>query len=360
VSGLENEGKITPASVALLIQAIFWVGIALCIQIALGIPIVTLSMVFIGISELVFRYLCLRLATSQGGAIDGVQQIFSDEYLRHVEPYSRVLLYVAVQALIFLAGIAATLLSTFSNNDSLVLFGALLCITSFLKLVPVYPLEGGILFLKSFARVSPATRIMFESLGYLIMGIVVGYLVSMSIAAFFLVPALILPLRVQSLLTRYSLILRCEDYVREQRDEPPSDQDLLMQVRSSPELRGMEEVYNEEEREFFIESIVRDVCLRPFHEYQQDIIRRIYTALLLLQVVVLFSFLGYYFGVGKEAVQRPLAVSDCKIAGQRLNSYRNLLEITGDFKVLRDAVVTCRLNHGDFRGGDRVSSPANL
>jgi len=365
VSESENEGKVTPGSVALLIQAIFWVGIALCVQIAFSIPIVTLSMVFIGVSEVVFRYLCIRLAISQGVSIHGIHQILSDEYLRYVETYKRLLLYVAVQALVFLAGIGATLLSTFSNNDSLVLVGALLCITSFLKLVPLYPLEGGILFLQSFTRLSPGTRIMFESLGFLVIGIIIAYLVSMSVAAFFLVPALILPLRVQSLATRYSLILRCEDYIREQGEEHPSDQDLLLQVRRSPELRGMEEVYNEEEREFFIESVVRDVCLRPFHDYQRDIIRRIYSALLLLQVVVLMSFLGYYFGVGREAVQRPLAVSDCTRAGQRLNSYRNLLEITGDFETLRDAVVTCRLNsrsseEGEVGSEGRVSVAADL
>ena len=83
---------------------------------------------------------------------------------------------------------------------------------------------------------------MFESVGFLIMGIVVAYLVSMSLAAFFLVPALILPLRVQSLLTRYSLIWRCEEYVRARGEEYTSDQDLLMQVRCSPEFRGMQEV----------------------------------------------------------------------------------------------------------------------
>jgi len=312
-------------------------------------------MLFIGVTELVFRYLCIRLAIGQGVSIDGLQQILSDDYLRYVETYKRLLLYVAVQAVVFLTGIGATLLSTFSNGDSLVLVGALLCITSFLKLVPLYPLEGGILFLQSFTRLSPVTRIMFESLGFLVIGIIIAYLVSMSVAAFFLVPALILPLRVQSLLMRYSLILRCEDYVRERGDEHLSDQDLLIQVRRSPELRGMEEVYNEEEREFFIESIVRDVCLRPFHDYQREIIRRIYSALLLLQVVVLMSFLGYYFGVGKEAVQRPLAVSDCNVAGQRLNSYRNLLEITGDFESLRDAVVTCRVNNRNSQDGGVVS-----
>jgi hypothetical protein len=123
----------------------------------------------------------------------------------------------------------------------------------------------------------------------------------------------------------------------------------------------MEDVYNEEEREFFMESIVRDVCLRPFHEYQRDIIRRIYAALLLLQVVVLMSFVGYYFGVGKEAVQRPLAVADCNIASQRLNSYRNLLEITGDFEALRDAVVTCRLNRRNSQdSGDSSKVPAGV
>jgi hypothetical protein len=302
-------------------------------------------MVFIGISEIVFRYLCIRLAIKQGVFILELQQIFSDEYLRQVETYKRLLLYLAVQAILFLVGIAATLLSTFSNSDSLVLVGALLCITSFLKLAPLYPLEGGILFLQSFTRLSPHRRIMFESLGFLVMGIAVACLVSISLGVFFLVPALILPLRVQSLLTRYSLILKCEDYVAERGEEHPSDQELSMQVRSYPELSGMDKIYNEEEREFFIESIVRDVCLRPFHNYQRDIIRRIYSALLLLEVVVLMSFLGYYLGVGKEAVQRPLAVSDCRIAGQRLNSYRDLLEITGEFEVLRDAVVTCRLNH---------------
>ena len=119
-----NRGDSSPIGFALLIQAIFWVGIALAVQSALSISYVTLSMVFIGFSELGFKYLCIRLAINQGVSICRVHQVFTDEYLRHVDSYTRLLLYVAVQAIVFLVGIGATLLSTFPNGDALVLIGA--------------------------------------------------------------------------------------------------------------------------------------------------------------------------------------------------------------------------------------------
>jgi apolipoprotein N-acyltransferase len=64
VSDFGNRENSSPIGVAFLIQAIFWVGIALAVQSALSIPYVTLSMVFIGLSELFFKYLCIRLAGS--------------------------------------------------------------------------------------------------------------------------------------------------------------------------------------------------------------------------------------------------------------------------------------------------------
>ena len=339
---VKKENQVTPVSLALLIQAIFWLGLALSAQIVLGLPFVTLSMLLIGIFEVLFRYSCIRLAIRQGVKFYKVYQIFSDEYLRNVETYKKLLLYLATQGLVFFFGVSITIISAFISGDSLVLIGALLCIMSFLKMIPVYPLEGGILFLQSSNQLSPGTRVMFESLGFLIMGVSVAYLGSMSVAAFFLIPALMLPLRVQSLLTRYALILRCEDYVREHGEEVElTDQELVLQVRRSPEIRGLERVYNDEERESFIKAVVREVCLRPFYDHQRALVRRVYFALLLLQVVVLISSSGYYFGVGREAVERPLMISDCFVAKQRLKSYRILLEITGDFDMLRDAVITC-------------------
>ncbi len=64
MSDFGNRENSSPIGVAFLIQAIFWVGIALAVQSALSIPYVTLSMVFIGLSELFFKYLCIRLAGS--------------------------------------------------------------------------------------------------------------------------------------------------------------------------------------------------------------------------------------------------------------------------------------------------------
>jgi hypothetical protein len=337
---LKLEGP-SPQSIALLIQAVIWTALSLATQVSWDSVLLSCTVFLFGLIDCLYRIVCIRLAHNAGIEIKGVSDVLSDGYLRHLQVFLRVKAYIFFQAFIFLVGVGFCFLCVIVQEERLVLCGALLCFTSFLKMIPIYPTDGGIVLLQALRIRNPLFRILFENIGCFAVACFFSLLVSFSLGLLFLIPAFVLPLRIQSLYIRYVILIKGEEELIKTKSLI-NDEDLKLYLQDNNEFKRVNSVCNDEEICLFMENLVKEIPRFPLRQYEGVKLCWFFAVLLFVQFFVIIFFTDYFVKSARFAVEKPLLVHDCKQAFEELRSHRGVLEIAGDFDSLQFAVRSCK------------------
>lgn len=335
-----NDEGISNYSAALLIQACVWMAVVLCAHKIFAFLPLTLALIFFGFGDVVFRFMCVQLAREGGVEVKRVSEVLTDQYLREVRVYDRLRLYVVLYGGAFVAGIFFILFSLVIRNESLLLVGGLCSIAAFLKLVPVYPTDGGLLVVQAMELEDPHLRIVFETVGFITLSILLSVILSPVVGGITLIPTLLLPLRYRGLQAKYSLIHRVEEHIHAI-DHEISDEELEQVILASPEMKSLELVYEEDDCNFFVETLIQDIPRRPLAPDQRRKFNGMYLMTLCLQMVLLTFTSVVLLGRGEEVVRGSLATQNCSQANEDLRYFRPVLQLSGKYAQLRRDVSSC-------------------
>jgi hypothetical protein len=341
----KNHEGISNYSAALLIQACVWMAVVLFAHKIFAFLPLTLALIFFGFGDVVFRFMCVQMARERGVEVARVSEVLTDQYLRGVGVYDRLCLYVFLYGGAFVAGIVCILCSLVIRNESLLLVGGLCSIAAFLKLVPVYPTDGGLLVVQAMELEDPNLRIVFESAGFIALSILLSIILSPVVGGITLIPALLLPLRYRGLQAKYSLIHRVEEHIHGLGHEI-SDEELEQVILASPEMKSLELVYEEDDCDFFVETLIQEVPRRPLAPDQRRKFNGMYLMTLCLQMVLLTLTCVVLFGRGENVVRHSLASQNCSQANEDLKYFRPVLELSGKYSQLRQDVSSCEVQKG--------------
>lgn len=318
------------------------------------LKVLTLALVMMLACESAVKGWCAFNSLRDGRYLRHISDIISDFFITEVSVYKRILFYISLYTVVYVLGLFSIVLGIVSSSKILLWGGGLATLISIIKLIPIYPTEGGVNARELAKGASYNSRIVMEYSGFVLLSLIWSLVFDPSLGLIILIPVMLLPFRLDNIKMKFKVFERVEKALLDS-IEPLTRKQIYALIYSSPELKSFptetklasssdeEEQQQISSREVVAENLLFEVMMKPMNNNQRKKLSCFLVAVLLFELITSGIVYSYVSDTGVSRLENAMVKGDCESVKKLRDVYAPYI-LTGknaDFLGEKGSISSC-------------------
>jgi hypothetical protein len=321
---------------ALLIHAILWLSGILLLHFVIKSQVITLGITTFFIIEFIQKIYLVKEAKKNDIYLVQLSDLVSESFSKNIPIKKRIYFYLCLHGTLLLLGVTLFYLGQYFYNESLRISGALFMGCCLLKLIPLYPTEGGNYLMEIIKFTSPNTQILIRHVSILFLAGLVAITISPLIGLFILIPFVIIPQDFNLIRLKIIAINRIENAILQAKNKL-TDQEICSLIIASPEVQQC----SLEEQQLLTEDIRNDLEIDPLINQERKILGITYSSMLILSIIVGTTVTSNTLLSSEQHITNLISENRCNEAREAYQFNASFLESIDNESNLSKLVNSC-------------------